>query len=152
MGLDVLAPDPPRLSFGQDADDYDDVTVQTTDYRREELQGFLDDGAWERSFDEWAEDAEIDEATWQVVLDLGLIERYDFFWDDFANRVGYHTPGIPQDWKERGLHPALSSWAQVSAINAGLAELGGVVSDVLKAEYVDWDADYEAPEDLPDFS
>ena len=50
-----------------------------------------------------------------------------------------------------GLHPDLDSWAQVSAINAGLAELGRVVSDLLRNDYVDWDADYEAPEDLPDF-
>jgi hypothetical protein len=39
----------------------------------------------------------------------------------------------------------------VSGINAGLTELGQVVSEVLKEEYVDWEAEFEAPDDLPDF-
>ena len=55
-------------------------------------------------------------------------------------------------WKEREIPPDLSSWGEVSGINAGLTELGQVVCDVLKAEYVDWESEYEAPDDLPDFS
>ena len=43
------------------------------------------------------------------------------------------------------------SWDTVSGINASLAELGDTVSRTLKADYVDWEADYEAPDDLPDF-
>jgi len=72
-------------------------------------------------------------------------------WDDFADRVGYHAPGLPEDWKERKLHPDLDSWGTVSAINAGLTELGQVVCEVLKEEYIDWEASYEAPDDLPEF-
>jgi hypothetical protein len=32
-----------------------------------------------------------------------------------------------------------------------MTELGQVVSDVLKDEYVDWESSFEGPEDLPDF-
>jgi hypothetical protein len=151
MSLDVDAPDPPELEPHLEADDYDDVDVQGDEYRREELQAFLDEGAWERAFNEWAEHTDVDEETFDVVLDLELVQRFDFFWDDFADRVGYHAPGIPEDWREREVHPGLDSWEQVSAINAGMAELGQTVCDVLKSEYIDWEADYEPPDDVPDF-
>jgi hypothetical protein len=151
MSLDVEPPAPPTLEPGYDADAYDDVDVMGEEYRREELEAFLTEGAWERAFAEWAEHAEMDEDDFAVALDLGLFERFDFFWDDFADRVGYHAPGIPEDWKERDLHPDLDSWGTVSAINAGLTELGQIVCEVLKEEYIDWEADYEAPDDLPDF-
>jgi hypothetical protein len=151
MGLEVDPPAPPELSAGLDADAYDDVDVQGDDYRREELQAFLEDGAWERAFDEWAEHTEMDESAFAVATDLDLFSEFDFFWDDFADRVGYHAPGLPENWRERDIHPGLDSWGTVSAINAGLTELGQIVCDVLKDEYIDWEADYEAPDDLPDF-
>jgi hypothetical protein len=152
MTLDVLPPDPPSLSTNVDVSEYDDVeTVGDGDYRRAELQAFLEDGAWERAFDEWAAHTDLDETEWGIVEDLGLVQEYDFFWDEFADRVGYHTPGIPEDWRARDLHPDLDSWNTVSMINAGLAELGRTASDLLKADYVDWNEAYEAPADLPDF-
>lgn len=153
MSLDIDAPPAPRIVSNTDVADYEDVEVfGSQDYRREELQEFLADSAWERSFNEWAEHTDVTEAQFAVVEDLSLISEFDFFWDDFANRVGYHAPGLPENWKEQNLHPGLTSWGDVSAINAGLTELGQIVSDVLKDEYVDWEAEYEAPEDLPDFS
>jgi hypothetical protein len=39
----------------------------------------------------------------------------------------------------------------VSGINAALTELGQQVCDVLKSDYIDWEASYDAPDDLPDF-
>jgi len=87
-----------------------------------------------------------------LLIDLGNNRRVVLLnWDDFADRVGYHAPGIPENWRERNLHPDLESWDTVSGINASLAELGDTVSRTLKADYVDWEADYEAPDDLPDF-
>jgi hypothetical protein len=152
MSLDVDAPEPPELEPGVDANEYEDATiVGDTDYRREELNEYLQEGAWERSFNEWAEHSGIEEAEWTIVTDLELVREFDFFWDDFADRVGYHAPGLPEDWKERQIHPGLTSWGQVSAINAGLTELGQVVSDVLKEEYIEWESEFEAPDDLPDF-
>lgn len=151
MSLDVEIPPPPELQ-SVDPNEYEDAeVVGDSDYRRDELGEFLREGAWDESFEEWAEDTPVTEAEWDIVLDLDLLSRFDFFWDDFADRVGYHAPGLPEDWKERELHPELTSWGQVSSINAGLTELGQVVCDVLKAEYIDWEAEYEAPDDLPDF-
>ncbi|MFC7175725.1 hypothetical protein [Halosegnis marinus] len=151
MSLDVDPPSPPRLAVGRDAGEYDDTDPGSDDYRREELQDLLDAGAWEEAFGEWAATTDMDEDDWAVVADLGMTEGFDFFWDDFADRVGYHAPGIPEDWKERDLHPELDSWTTVSTVNAGLTELGGTVCDVLKEEYIEWESAFEAPEDLPDF-
>jgi hypothetical protein len=151
MTLSVDVPEPPELESQMSVDDYDDVDVAGSEYRREELQEYLEEGAWERAFEEWAEHAELDEYEWQIVLDLDLVAEFDFFWDDFAARVGYHAPGLPEDWREREIHPDIDSWGTVSAINASLTELGQIVCDVLKEEYIDWEADYDAPDDLPDY-
>lgn len=151
MPLDVETPDPPELEE-IDPNQYEDAEIiGDTDYRRDELGTFLRDGAWEQAFDEWAAHTDVTAEEWQIVLDLDLLTQFDFFWDDFADRVGYHAPGLPQDWKERKLHSKLTSWGQVSSINAGMTELGQVVSETLKADYIDWEAEYEAPDDLPDF-
>lgn len=152
MTLDVPIPAPPPLSKTPDPDDYDDVTiVSDTDYRRDELAAFLEEGAWADAFAMWANDTEMTEAEYAIIDDLKLIVEFDFFWDDFADRVGYHAPGIPENWRERDIHPSLESWGTVSSINAGLTELGQVVCDVLAQEYIDWEASFEPPEDLPDF-
>lgn len=151
MSLDVEPPAPPELSE-MDPNEYDDAdVVGDTDYRRKEMAEFLEAGAWREAFGEWADGSDMDESEWRIVEDLDLISRFDFFWDDFADRVGYHAPGLPEDWKERDLHPDLDSWSSVSAINAGLTELGQIVCDVLKDDYIDWEAEYDAPDDLPDF-
>ena len=151
MTLNVETPDPPTLEPDLDPNEYDDATVEGSDYRREELDEFLREGAWAEAFEQWAATAEMTAEEWGIVEDLDLVSRYDFFWDDFADRVGYHAPGLPEDWRERDIHPGLESWGTVSSINAGLTELGQVVSEVLKEEYIDWEAEYEPPEDLPDF-
>ncbi|MFB6309420.1 MAG: hypothetical protein ABEH35_08830 [Haloarculaceae archaeon] len=151
MGLDVDPPEPPSLDTTRNAEEYDDVSVSGDEYRRDELEQFLEDGAWVEAFEEWAADTDLTAEQFAVIRDLGLIAEYDFFWDDFAGRVGYHAPGLPEDWNERDLHPDIDSWGTVSAINAALTELGQVVSEVLKDEYVDWEADFEPPEELGEF-
>lgn len=151
MTLDVDLPPPPEPS-DVDPNEYEDAEIfGDSAYRREEIRELLADGAWSDAFEEWARGTDLDESEWAIVEDLDLVEEYDFFWDDFADRVGYHAPGIPEDWKERQLHPDLERWSQVSGINAALTELGQIVCDVLKEEYIDWEASYEAPDDLPDF-
>jgi hypothetical protein len=151
MTLEVDVPAPPELN-AVDPNEYEDATVAAdADYRRDELEAFLQEGAWEEAFAAWAADTDVSEDEWAVVEELDLVSQFDFFWDDFADRVGYHAPGIPEDWRERKLHPNLDSWGMVSSINAGLTELGQLVCEVLKDEYIDWEADYEAPDDLPDF-
>lgn len=151
MGLTADPPNPPELQ-ATDPNEYDNTqVVDDTNYRRDEIEEFLQEGAWQRAFNEWAEHADMNESEFQIVTDLSLIERYDFFWDSYAERVGYHAPGLPEDWKDRHIHPDLDSWETVSSINAGLTELGQVVCDVLKDDYVDWETEYEAPDDLADF-
>lgn len=151
MGLAVGPPDPPELQV-VDPNEYEDAQVAgDSDYRREEIGEYLRDGAWERAFNQWAEHTDMNEDEFRIVVDLNLIRRFDFFWDSYAERVGYHAPGLPEDWKERDIHPDIESWGTVSAINAGLTELGQVVCDVLKDHYIDWETEYEAPDDLPDF-
>jgi len=151
MGLDVPEPEPPDLQPNMNVDEYEDVDVQGEEYRREDLQELLEAGAWSDAFGQWATHTDMDEADFAIVEDLGLFAEFDFFWDDFADRVGYHAPGLPEDWRTRDIHPDLDSWGTVSSINAGLTEFGQIVCEVLKSEYIDWEADYEPPDDLPDF-
>jgi len=151
MPLDVAPPAPPELEE-TDPNEYEDAeVVGDTDYKREELEALLREGAWQQAFDEWAADTDLDEREFAIVADLGMIQHFDLFWDAFADRVGYHAPGIPEDWKERELHPDLASWETVSGINASMAELGETISQTLKRDYIDWETEYEAPDDLPDF-
>jgi hypothetical protein len=154
MSLEVDPPSPPELTDQIDPNEYEDANVVDdggVDYRRTEIEELLADGAWQDAFDEWRDATDMDEADFEIATEMGLFAEFDFFWDDFADRVGYHAPGIPEDWKERDYHPALDSWETVSSINAGLTEFGQLVCETLKAEYIDWEADYDAPDDLPDF-
>jgi hypothetical protein len=147
----VELPDPPTLEE-TDPNRYEDAeVVGDTDYKREELETLLADGAWAQAFSDWAADTDLDERAFRIMRDLEMFQRFDFFWDAFADRVGYHAPGLPEDWQERDLHPELTSWETVSGINAALAELGDTVSRTLKADYIDWETEYEPPDDLPDF-
>lgn len=151
MSLDVETPDPPELEE-IDPNEYDDAdVVGDTDYKRDEIERLLKQGAWEQAFTEWAEQTPLTESEFQIVTDLDMLQQFDFFWDSFAERVGYHAPGIPEDWKERKYHENIKSWGTVSGINAGLTELGQIVCDVLKNDYIEWETEYEAPDDLPDF-
>lgn len=152
MSLDVDPVDPPELEPDVDASEYEDAeVVGTSDYRREELNQFLEDGAWAEAWAEWTQSTDLIEAEFAIVEELDLFDNFDFFWDSFAGRVGYHAPGIPEDWKEREVHPELTSWSAVSSINASLTELGQIVCDILKEDFIDWESDYEPPDDLPDF-
>lgn len=151
MGLDVDTPDPPELNTGQSTAEYDDADVQGDEYRRAELGEALEAGAWADAFEQWAAETGLGQAEWRIVRDLDLLSEFDFFWDSFAGRVGYHAPGLPEDWRERNVHSDLDSWESVSGINAGLTELGQVVCDVLADDYLDWEPEAVDVDDLPEF-
>ena len=119
--------------------------------RRAEIARLLEEGAWAEGFERWAASTHVTAAEWAVVRELQLLGQFAFFWDEFADRVGYHAPGLPEDWRERAIHPDVTSWETVSSINAGLTELGQSVSETLKAEYITWESSYEPPSDLPEF-
>jgi hypothetical protein len=142
MAIDVEVPDPPALNPVEDPD---------ADYRREEIEAFLEDGAWERAVDEWAASTELDREEFAIARDLGLFAEFDFFWDAFVSRVGYDAPGIREDWRERDIHSDLDDWETVSTINAALSDLGRITGELLTEEYADWGTDEEVGEDLPDF-
>ncbi|AFZ74297.1 hypothetical protein [Natronobacterium gregoryi] len=148
---DVEIPHPPELE-DVDPNDYEDAEiVGETDYKRDEIADLLQEGAWEQAWERWVSDTDLTEDEYMIVADIGLIQKFDFFWDSFADRVGYHAPGIPEDWQTREYHPDLETWGTVSAINAELTELGQLVCEVLKEDYIEWESDYEPPDDLPDF-
>ena len=151
MVVTAEPPESPSLE-AIDPNEYEDAeVVGDTDYKREEIESLLNDGAWAEAFERWRTTTDLDDDGFSIAREIGMLSEFDFFWDSFADRVGYHAPGIPEDWKQRDLHPELKSWATVSAINAGLTELGQEVCEVLYDEYIDWESEYEAPDDLPDF-
>ncbi len=143
MTLDIDPPEPPTLVVSSTGDD---------EYRRQEIQEHLGAGAWEEAFERWSQETSIQSDAYQIAIELELFDRFDFFWDQFANRVGYAAPGIPDDWDRAEYHEDLTSWRQASSINAGLAELGQIVCDILKDEYLDWEEeDWGDDLDLPSF-
>lgn len=148
MALEVDPPPPPTIvppgtvEEGSGGDD---------DYRRAELESYLEGGAWEEAFSMWAADTDMTEEEFHIALDLDLFDRFDFFWDDFAGRVGYSAPGIAEDWKETGYHDDLANWGQVSSINAGMAELGQLICDHLLENYLEVEDDEPEDLDLPDY-
>lgn len=146
MGLDVDTPPPPELATDQSTPDADTRIDAGADVHRADLEAALHDGAWERGFEEWAAHTDLDETEWGAVTDLGLLEEFDFFWDGSEGRVGYSSPGIPPNWRQTDLHPALDSWSTVSSVNAALSELGDTVAAVLTQDYVDWDRPTDAEE------
>lgn len=154
MELPASLPDPPELE-PYDRDWEDESPYESgADHRRDEIETVLGDGAWERALNEWADHTDWDETDFEIARDLGAFEDFDFFWDPERERIDYHAPEVPDDWQDRDLHPALDSWALVSKIDEGLTNLGRVVSEVLQAEYVDWESPFsrsdESVEDVGD--
>lgn len=148
MGLSVEPPPPPTLTR------YDDLVEDETaeSYRIEELEAHLEDGAWEAAFERWSRETDLDEEDFDIACDMELFAEFEFFWDDFAQRVGYNAPGIPDDWQDRSYHEDLATWKTVSGINAAMTELGQIVCDILKDDYIDWaEETFEADPELPDY-
>lgn len=145
MQLPQSLPEPPDLE-PHESDWDDESAYESVDHRRDEIQAVLEDGAWERALNEWAEHTDWDETDFEIATDLGLFEAFDFSWDPDDERIEYHTPEVPDDWRDRDLHPALDSWTLVSKIDEGLADLGRVVAEVLQTEYVDWESPFPDPD------
>lgn len=137
MTLDVELPEPPALRDPQDRGDYEAIDMRdqqpVDDYRRETLAGFLAEGAWRDAFEEWAEHTYLTEAEFDLVVDLGLIEGYDFYWDPATDDVGYRAPTLPDEIPD---HHASLEAADIEAIDGELDALGRVVSEVLENDYV----------------
>lgn len=155
MSLDVSVPDPPSLSGPQPGGEYEaigtDAEAGEDDYRREEIERVLADGAWHDAFEEWTTHTDLTVADFETVLEAGLIDRFDFYWDPASDEVGYRSPTLPED---AGHDLDVASRNDVAT---ELDELGRIVSEILENDYLRRDEetfgffDDEAPEETFDY-
>ena len=136
MALDVDVPEPPSLRGPQATESYESVDqiddAVHDDYRREELATFLAEGSWEVAFEEWAAHTLVTEAQFSVMVELGLLDELDFYWEPATDDVGFRAPSMPA---ERPASVASRVDADdVADIEEGLAELGRTVSEQLEAD------------------
>jgi hypothetical protein len=144
MGLDVETPDPPTLRGPGDPGDYDavDESDETDDpvgddCRREELAGFLREGAWTRAFDEWTAHTFLSEAEFELVTALDLLEELDFYWNTATGDVGYRAPPAPSREELPAPYDEQFDTGDLQGIEEELDGLARTVTEVLEAEYVD---------------
>nr|WP_210424055.1 hypothetical protein [Halorussus ruber] len=133
MALDVAVPEPPDLSNrGMPREfEWQDETLGSEDFYREDLEDLLQEGAWKEGFDEWADYTDLDEEHVRTVSDLGLFQAFDFFWDPTEDRLRSDAPTIPDDWRERDATESLDS-STVSMIDTALQDLGRAVQETLE--------------------
>lgn len=141
MTLDVEIPDPPTLGEISDPEEYEAIEADDEeggdidqDVRREELNVLLREGAWEEAFEEWAAHTYLTEAEFEVAVELGLIDEFDFYWDPTTDDVDYRAPTLPEDLPNFVID-ALED-GDIEAIDEELAALARTVSERLE-EYVD---------------
>ena len=134
MAIDDEIPDPPSLSGPQSRSEYEAIDEDEEDveddYRRSEIENFLQDGAWEDAFGEWADTTSMTEADLELVLEYDLIDEYDFYWEPQTDDVGYIAPTLPAAAEET------LGGADSSELEAELDTLGRVVTEVLENDYL----------------
>lgn len=139
MTLDVETPDPPTLHGPQNPSDYDAVDEPEEwtgdEARREQLAGLLEAGAWADGFEEWAADTYLTDDEFRTVRELGLLEAFDFYWNQSASDVGYRSPTVPAD--SDGAVDLDDG--DIEDIEEELDSLGWIVSEVLESDYIDSD-------------
>lgn len=138
MTLDVDIPEPPALSGPPDPGDYDAVVEpeerSDDNPSHEALATFLQEGAWEAGFDEWRDHTYMTEDEFQLVWKLGLIDEFDFYWNEATGDVGYRAPAVPTDFPEPYDNPF--ERGEIQGIEEELDELGRTVSEVLETDYI----------------
>jgi hypothetical protein len=144
MALDVDVPEPPDLTNRGTPSDYphSDELGGSEDFRREELEAMLRDGAWREGFEEWGEYTDLDDEEVRAVADLGLFRDLDFYWDPVDETLRYDAPSVPGDWRER-VSESLSSTSQASRVETELDDLGRTVLEELQDTYLDWSDEAE---------
>lgn len=133
MALDVETPEPPDLSNrGMPREfEWQEETLGSEDFYREDLEDLLQEGAWQEGFNEWAEYTDLDEEQVRVVNDLGLFQAFDFFWDPTDDRLRFDAPTVPDDWRKRDTTRSLDS-STISLIDSELQDLGRAVHETLE--------------------
>jgi hypothetical protein len=115
--------------------EWEDETLGSEDFYREDLEDLLQEGAWSEGFNEWTEYTSLGEEQIRLVDDLGLFQTFDFYWDPTQNRLRFDAPSMPDD--EEGRDATESFGAETaSTIDAELTELGRTVQEVLE-DYLD---------------
>ncbi|WP_411968740.1 hypothetical protein [Haloferax sp. YSSS75] len=135
MALDVDSPNAPDLTNRGIPTEVDlsETFGTESDYRREELQEFLRDGAWKEAFEEWAKYTDLSDAEYEAVLDRGLFEQIDFYWDPVEERIQSVVPEVSDEW------PGENDIS--SKVRTELSDLGDAVTEMLEVSYVDWSSD-----------
>jgi hypothetical protein len=139
MALDSEVPDPPDLSNrGRPREfDWQDETLGSEDFYREDIEDLLQDGAWTEGFNEWAEYTSLDEEHVRIVGDLGLFRAFDFYWDPVDDRLRFDAPTLPDDWRSGDETASLDS-GTASTVENELDDLGRAVQEVLE-DYLERD-------------
>lgn len=152
MALDVDVPEPPDLTMRGTPSDYraTEESGQSRDFRREETETMLKDGAWREGFEEWAEYTDLDADAIRAIDELGLFKAFDFYWHPDRESLEYDAPEVPDDWEERAPE-SLTSTSETSRVETELDDLGRTVleeiEDILldqSEETVNYDWDDEA--------
>ena len=133
MALDIEVPEPPDLSNrGMPREfEWQEETLGSEDFYREDLEDLLQEGAWKEGFNEWSEYTNLEEEHVRIVGDLGLFQAFDFYWNPTEDCLRFDAPVIPDDWRERDETESLDS-STVSMINGELDDLGRAVQEVLE--------------------
>lgn len=140
MALDVEIPEPPDLDRPVDPDigGYESVDPEEDpvgdDYRRQELAGLLDAGAWADAFEEWRASTYLTTDEYRAVVDLELIDEIDLYWNPADDDVGYRVPDVPSDRPspyDTSLDPD-----DRQTIEAELDSLARIVTEHLERDYL----------------
>lgn len=133
MALNVETPEPPDLSNrGMPREfEWQEETLGSEDFYREDLEDLLQESAWTEGFNEWAEYTDLDEEQVRVVNDLALFQAFDFYWDPIDDRLRFDAPTVPDDWRKRNTTKSLDS-STVSLIDNELEDLGRAVHETLE--------------------
>ena len=141
MALDIAVPESPDLSNrGMPREfEWQEETLGSEDFYREDIEDLLEEGAWTEGFHEWREYTNLDEEHARIVSDRGLFQAFDFYWDPTEDRLRFDAPSVSDDRRERNATESLDSRA-VSTIDGELDDLGRAVREVLE-NYLERDDD-----------
>jgi hypothetical protein len=133
MSLDVEVPEPPDLSNrGMPREfEWEEETLGSEDFYREDIEDLLQEGAWTEGFNEWAEYTSLEEEHVRIVSDLGLFQEFDFYWDPTDELLRFDAPTIPDDWPEGEATESMDT-DTISMIDGALDDLGRTVQEVLE--------------------
>ena len=131
MALGVEPPDAPDVTnrgfpSGLGADE----TVENgADFRREEVEAVLREGAWREAFGEGAEYTDLNADEFRAVRDGGLFERLDFYWDPVDGALEFEVPSSADIDGADDL---------ASRARGELSDLAETVVERTEDGYVDW--------------